>query len=322
MKIASAVWCAVALMAGCTPATEEEPFADKGAGSWVEMKGVPELSYRAVWGANAREMYAVGDGGVAVGDGDAWRLLDEVPPASYRAIWGRSPSEVWIGGDGILLARTLTGWQQQMLFDGSLEVTEYSVVALGGGALDEYAIVLTGGELLLFGNQGSAWETVWWRDAAGPGWPLPRDPSLFARGSDILVGGAGDTVRCSLVSEYGISRWEAYRWPYGGDLPRLASVTGGDGFWVGAGGAWAVVLDDGEEEPTIIPTEGDAARAIHARSANELFVVGDTIEACDRSGCAVEAGVAAKGLRAAWGDGDATVVAAGDGVILERETGR
>jgi len=234
MRIASAIWCAVLLVSGCA-AAEEAPFADKGAGEWIAMKGVPELAYRAVWGVNEREMYAVGDGGVAVGDGNAWRLLDDVPAASYRAIWGRSASEIWIGGDGILLARSPTGWRRQAVYDGSLEVVDYSVMALGGDRREEYAIVVSGGERLLLVNDGSAWRTALWRSDL-PSWPLPPDPSLFARDGRILVGGAGDLVRCSTTTELGIPMWEAYRWPIGGDLPRMAAVTGGDGFWAGAGG--------------------------------------------------------------------------------------
>ena len=203
-------------MAGCAAETEV-PFADKGAGEWVAMKGVPEVAYRAVWGVSEREVYAVGDGGVAVGDGEGWRLMVELPAASYRAVWGRSASEIWIGGDGILLARSPTGWQRQAVYDGSLEVVNYSVMALGGDQREEYAIVASGGERLLLVNDGSAWRTALWRGDL-PSWPLPPDPSLFVRDGRILVGGAGELVRCSTTTELGIPMWEAYRWPIGGDL--------------------------------------------------------------------------------------------------------
>ena len=326
MRIATASWCAALLIAGCgalgaagCAVEEEAPFADKGLGEWREVKGVPELAYRAVWGLNQQEVYAVGDGGVALGDQDGWRLLEEVPAAGYRAVWGRSASEVWIGGDGVLLARGPGGWQEQALFDGSFEVTEYSVMALGGDEREEYAVVVTGGERLLFLNDGSAWRTALWR-ADLPNSPLPPEPSMFARDGQVLVGGAGDLVRCSTTTELGIPMWQAYRWPIGGDLPRLASVTGGPGFWAGAGGGWAVLLEDGEEDPILLAVAGGAARAVYARSAGALFAVGDTIESCDREGCAVEVTAAGKNLRAAWGDGAGMVLAAGDGVILARET--
>ena len=325
MRIATATWCALFLMTGCAE-EQEEPFDDKGLGEWREMKSAPELSYRAVWGVNRREVYAVGDGGVALGDlgsaagaQDSWRLLEEVPAASYRAVWGRSASEVWIGGDGVMLARGPSGWQRQALFDGSFEVTEYSVMALGGDLREEYAVVVSGGERLLFVNDGSAWRTALWRSDL-PSWPLPPEPSMFVRDGQVLVGGAGDLVRCATTSELGIPMWQAYRWPIGVDLPRLAAVTGGPGFWAGAGGAWAVLLEDGEDEPVLLAVAGGTARAVLARSAGALFAVGDTIEACDREGCVVEEAAAGKNLRAAWGDGAGTVLAAGDGVILARET--
>jgi hypothetical protein len=330
MPKATATRCALLLMTACAGSAcaveEEAPFADKGLGDWREMKDAPELVYRALWGVNRREVYAVGDGGVAVGDGGvalgdegAWRLLEEVPAASYRAVWGRSSSEVWIGGDRILLARAPTGWQRQVLLDGSFEVTEYSVMALGGDEREEYAIVVTGGERLLFVNDGSAWRTALWR-ADLPGAPLPPEPSAFVRDGQVLVGGAGDLVRCSTTTELGVPMWEAYRWPIGVDLPRLAAVSGGPGFWAGAGGAWVVLLEDGEEDPLLLEVSGGAARAVHARAAGALFAVGDTIEACDRAGCAVELEAPAKNLRAAWGDGAGMVLAAGDGVILARES--
>lgn len=328
MRIGTATWRAALLtavgasvvMGGCA-AEMEAPFEDKGLGDWREMKDVPGLSYRALWGVNRREVYAAGDGGVALGDGASWRLLEEVPPASYRAVWGRSASEVWIGGDGILLARAPAGWQRQRLFDGSLEVTDYSVMALGGDEGEEYAVVVTGGERLLFLNDGSAWRTALWRTDLAD-WPLPPEPSLAARDGRVLVGGAGDLVRCWTTTELGVPMWESARWPIGVDLPRLAAVTGGPGFWAGAGGAYAVILDDADDEPVLLDLTGGAARAIHARAAGQLFAVGDTIEACDRDGCAVEAESPAKGLRAAWGDGAGTVLAAGDRVILSRETRR
>jgi len=317
MRIATAIWCALLLVSGCA-AEEEVRLGDKGLATWVAVDA-PALGYRAVWGVNEREVIAVGNGGAAEGEAGVWRALKEVPAASYRAIWGRSASEIWIGGDGILLARAPTGWQEQRLFDGDLEVTDYSVLAMGGDQREEYAVVLTGGELLLFANDGSAWRTVYWRGGA-PAWPLPQAPSLSVRDGTLLVGGAGDLVRCSLTSELGVALWEATRWPIGEDLPRLASVTGGPGFWAGAGGAHVVVLDDEEEEPALLASPRDA-RAIASRPDGALFVVGsDGAAACDAEGCAAEASEV-KGLVAVWGD-ELGTVAAGDGGIAVRKSRR
>jgi hypothetical protein len=327
-----AVSLAVALAAGCTAAAEP-PFADKGRAVWTEMPGAPPMTYHAVWGAGAGDVLAAGDGGIAHFDGDAWRPVDGVPATTYRAVWGRSPSEVWIGGDGVLLARSLTGWQAQALFDGSREITDYSVLALGGGSLREYAVVRTGGKLLLLVNQGSAWETPLWRGASGPTLPFLSRPSLVVHGQRLLLAGDGELVEAYTSSDLGVPMWEAHPWRNGQDLPPVSSISGGPGFWVAAGGPSVVVLRDAEYEPEIASSAARPrdARAVFASRANRFFVVGDpvgapasAVEACDEDGCVLERVDAAGGpvpLRAIWGDQDGTVIAAGDGVIVERVSG-
>src|SRR5690242_9004736 len=83
-------------LAGCVG--DDAPlFADKGHGVWVEVPATPALTYRAVWGAQAADVFAAGDG-VAHFDGHAWTVVDDVPAGTYRAIWGRSTDQIWIGG--------------------------------------------------------------------------------------------------------------------------------------------------------------------------------------------------------------------------------
>ena len=341
--VSPAVWCAVALIAGCaSPA--DPPFRDQGRATWVEMPGAPPITYHAVWGASARDVLAVGEGGIARWDGELWRPVDGVPATIYRAVWGRSASEIWIGGDGALLARSLTGWQAQLLFDRDHPITDYSVLALGGDSLREYAIVLTGGKLLLLVNRGSAWETPHWRDAAGPTWPFPQRPSLLAHGQRLLIAGDGDLIECYTSSDLGIPLWEAYRWRYDLDVPPLSSLSGGPDFWVADGGPAIAVERDAELDPELARDGRATARplgphALFASRSNRFFVVGapialphpdpisgvstSPIEACDEDGCALEA-VDVRGgdvaLHAVWGDPDEAVIAVGDGLIVERDS--
>lgn len=320
--------CAFALVAGCV-APADPPFHDKGRGVWAPMPGAPVMPYLAVWGADARDVLVVGDGGIARFDGDTWHLAEGVPATVYRAVWGRSSSEAWIGGDNVMLARSFGGWQAQQLYDGQHEITSYSVLALGGSALHEYAIVRTGGKRLLLVNQGSAWETPYWRDGNGPTWPLPAQPSLLVHGPQLLVAGEGGLVECKTSDDLGIATWEAYRWRAGQDLPPVSSISGGADFWVAASGSQIVVQRDEEADVTIIdeattPAHHDAL-AVFASGPNRIFVVGDPrspVEACDDSGCVPERvdGVGDAALRAVWGDPDGTVISVGDGVIVERAT--
>jgi hypothetical protein len=300
------------MIAGCLPA--DPPFSDKGRGVWIELPGAPAMTYRAIGGAERHELFAVGDGGIARFDGETWHLVDGVPATTYRAIWGRSAAEVWIGGDNALLARSLTGWQAQALFDGPHPITEYAVLALGGDAAHEYAIVMTGGTLLLLTNSGSVWETPYWRSGDGPTSPFPQQPSLLVHGGGLLVAGAGGLVTYRTTTDLGVPMWEGYR---AADVPPLHVISGGPGFWVAAGGSSVVIQRDAEDSTAIAGPRDP--RAIVASRANRFFLAGEsTIEACDEAGCVPERVEAAHlPLHALWGD-DSAVIAVGDGVIVER----
>jgi len=334
--------CATSLLFGCETVAEDPPFADKGLGQWVEMPGVLPTPCAAVWGASAGEIYAVGNG-VSVFDGEQWEAVADIPVSTYRAVWGRSAEQMWIGGDDVLLARTPAGWQQQELRDGMVPIEHYSVLALSGNSVDEYALVNTGGKVLLLENEGSAWATPLWYGGDGPARPFPQAPSLLARGSELLVAGDDDLLRCSRTNELGVPAWEMYRWSsyVSADvsIPPLRAIAGDSRFFAAAGGADVVVYRDELGELQEIGKGLEAclsrdAAGIAAVTANQLYVVGRSIrlaspdllsgvttspvEACDADGCALEPVPAAyeeTALAAVWADGRATVVAVGHGAL-------
>lgn len=344
MRVAAAISGTICLVGCYQGPLDPLPFEDQGAGHWVEMAGAPALGYHAVWGSNARDVVAVGKGGVAVHDGEEWTLADDVPGTTYRAVWGRSAGEMWVGGDDALLARSLTGWQPQVLRQDGIEIEHYSVLVLAGTPFSEYAIVSTGGKLLLFVNEGGAWETPLWNGSASVRWPFPQQPSLLARPGSLLVAGDSDLVECRMTNALGVPSWESYRWRPGVELPRLSSISGGDWFWAAAGGQYVVVQHEYPDELWIEADDRGAvqprnAHGIFAISANEMFVVGDPIElataddvsgvvtspveACDADVCVLEKfapGRERTPLRAVWSDGAGTVIAIGDDAVFERIT--
>lgn len=85
---------AALLVPACVPG-EQEPFRDKGLGTWVEMAGAPELAYQA----SAIE--------ACDADGCALERVVARKPASLRAIWGDGDATVIAVGDGLILERTL-----------------------------------------------------------------------------------------------------------------------------------------------------------------------------------------------------------------------
>lgn len=329
---------ALACVAGCALGgciVDDAPrFDDKGHGVWVEAPA-PVHAYRAVWGPHAADVFAVGDG-AAHFDGAAWSTY-ELPAARYRAIWGRSGDQIWIGGDDVLLARTLTGWQAQQLFDHDRPITEFSVLAITGDAAREYAVIRTGARLLLVINRGATWETPAWR--GGPSLPFAVHPTVHASSGGLVMAGNGVLTDVVTSSDLGVPLWETRGFFYEGG-ERVTVVGGGDGEYVAAGPDH-LMFRFGLDEPIVVVDA--AARAIardpHGVSMQRgrAFVVGapvelaartrssaglarSPIEACDVDGCELERIETARdqALDAVWSDGGGHAIAVGDGWIVQR----
>jgi hypothetical protein len=310
-------------LAGCI-GDDPPRFADKGQGVWVDGPEAPAVTYRAVWGAHARDVFAVGDG-AAHFDGVTWSSY-ALPAATYRAIWGRSADEIWIGGDNILLARTFTGWQAMQVFDGDLEITEYSVLAIDG----DYAVIRTGAQLLLVINQGSAWETVYWR--AGSSLPFSTHPSLQAGSFGAVLGSDNGLYDLRTTNDLGVPFYEAL--PFFYDEADGTTVVGGFHDELVAAGPDRVMFQFQRDQP--IAVFDDRTRSPHGVSIDDgrAFVVGERIdlglrstrtvtaspiEACDVDGCALEriAEDREQALQAVWSNAT-SAVAVGDGWIVHR----
>jgi hypothetical protein len=319
------VSCVVGCALGGCLADDAPRFSDKGQGVWVDGPGTPAVAYRAVWGAHASDVFAVGDG-AAHFDGEAWSPY-ELPAATYRAIWGASADQIWIGGDNILLARTLTGWQQQLVFDRDQPITEFSVLSIVGG----YAVIRTGGRLLLVVNQGSAWQTPYWR--SGSALPFAVQPTLHV-GYSMVFAGDGELHDLRTSTDLGVPLLESL--PYFYDGGEGIAVVGGDGGqYVAAGPDHVLFRFDVQEPITVVDDRGRKPHGVSMRNG-QAFVVGEQIglagarststvgsspiEACDVDGCALERIEADRGqaLQAVWSDGNGHAVAVGDGWIVHR----
>lgn len=262
-------------------------------------------------------MFAAGDGGVVAFDGKRWSLIAGVPDTTYRTAWGRSPSEVWIGGDDVLLARTADGWQQQQLVHDGFTIDDYSVLAIAGDRLYEYAIVRTGGKLLFLTNEGAAWDSPLW-SIGEPSWPLPQDPGLaLIPWSRLLAAGDGDLVVLRTNGALGVPAWEVYPLQSGEPVPRLTSISAGYSEWAAVGGRSVLIADD-QDDVWADHDTGRNARGVAAGMPGQFFVVGDSVEACERGGCVPELAPPGARLQAVWSDRDGTACAVGDDVIACR----
>ncbi|HEY4180087.1 MAG TPA: hypothetical protein VGM90_24765 [Kofleriaceae bacterium] len=294
-----------ALLVGCTDATTF--FPDKGTGTWVAMDGTPALGYRAIWSDVADDVYAVGTGGAAHYDGSQWETLNALGPTTYRAVWGRSERQVWIGGDDAMFTRAVMGWEPQQLSDDGEPITHYSVLDIQGDDQHEYALVQSGGQVLLFMNHGTTWETLYWSSTKR----LPLDGRLVVlRDGSLLVAGDGAMVLCTPQRD--LPLWDAVDasgWYSQPVLPVLRGLSGGAGFWAGAGRDAVVIQDDDNDDFTLLVDQRDAiaprsANDLYATSSSRMFVVGSPVvlrspdpvsgvskspvEACDDHDCVLE----------------------------------
>ncbi len=316
-------------LAGCL-GDDPPRLSDKGQGVWVEVPNTPALRYRAVWGVHASDVFAVGDG-AAHFDGSAWTTLD-LPAATYRAIWGRSGDQIWIGGDNTLLARTLTGWQSQLVFDHGQPITEFSVLSITGNEGGEYAVIRTGAQLLLVVNQGSAWETPFWRGSSAL--PFSAQPSLYV-GYSMVIAGDGTLHELHTSTDLGVPLLESLPYFYDG-ADGVTVVGGALGEYVAAGPDHVLFRFGFDEPIAMVDDRGRNPHGVSMRNG-QAFVVGEQvelaararsnsavgsspIEACDVDGCALERIAEDRGaaLQAVWSDGNGHAIAVGDGWIVHR----
>ncbi|HEY4054952.1 MAG TPA: hypothetical protein VGM39_00040 [Kofleriaceae bacterium] len=326
-----------AFLVGC--AGDESFFPDKGTGTWVAIDGTPALGYRAIWSDFANDVYAVGSGGAAHYDGAQWETLAPLS-GSYRAVWGRSEQQVWIGGDDAMWTSSLTGWEPQELRDHSDAITHYSVLDIEGDKAHEYALVQSGGRALLFVNTGTAWQTVYWTATSAR---LPLDGKLIIRrDGSLIVAGNSAMVLCTVDRDLPI--WDAIdasAWYGQPPLPLVKGLTGGDGYWAGAGRDAVMIRDDDNDEFSLLVDQRDAivprnANAIYGTSASRMFVVGapvvlrapdvsgvtkSPVEACDDNDCVLEPVFPPTQIAtfsAVTGSRDAAVFATSDETVFQR----
>lgn len=137
----------------CTPAlTECELFG------WIPVDtGLPDPRLHGVWGADANNVFAVGDGVVLRWNGTAWEqqtLPAAVASASFRGVWGRNASDVYaVGLGGAMVHYDGSGWAIGP-YTGTSDLyavtgNETDVIAVGGGDnVATFVESLNGGPLM------------------------------------------------------------------------------------------------------------------------------------------------------------------------------
>lgn len=84
-------------------------------GWWLPQSSGSTANRRAIWAADATNLWAVGDNGTILkGDGSTWSAQSSGTTEHLRAVWGTSATSVWaVGDNGAILFFNGTAWAAQ-----------------------------------------------------------------------------------------------------------------------------------------------------------------------------------------------------------------
>lgn len=121
-------------------------------GWWLPQSSGTTENLRAIWAANATNLWAVGDNGTILkGDGTNWTAQTSGTTEHLRAVWGSSATSVWaVGDNGTILFFNGTAWAAQ---------TSGTTNALRGvwGSSGTNVFAVGDGGTILRSTNGTAW---------------------------------------------------------------------------------------------------------------------------------------------------------------------
>ncbi|MDH4475540.1 MAG: Calx-beta domain-containing protein [Verrucomicrobiaceae bacterium] len=84
-------------------------------GWWQPQSSGSTENLRAIWAANATNLWAVGDNGTILkGDGTSWTAQSSGTTEHLRSVWGTNATSVWaVGDNGVILFFNGTAWAAQ-----------------------------------------------------------------------------------------------------------------------------------------------------------------------------------------------------------------
>jgi hypothetical protein len=280
--------------AGIDNAVETGPVVSDGTGActvdgWCWVYPLPHgNTLRAIWGASASDIWAVGDGGTLMHwDGVRWSTTLGDTRQRWFALWGSSATDVWVVGlAGAIQRFNGTAWQTV-----AIGTTEGLTSIWGTGTGTVFVGVDKTGGIWRSDNGGAFTQTLSNRyvaaihgSAANDVWSVGRGSTIHWDGSkwsdiavwdrstawplmtDVLVNGPNDVwATCEDCADHvfhydGGIEWKPVKLPLSIPLLTIAGVgAGGSEMWVaGRGGAlrWTAasgwVAESGIERDTAL----------------------------------------------------------------------
>lgn len=157
----------------------------KGNGStWTAQTSGTTQHLRAVWGTSATNLWAVGDGGTILkGDGTSWTAQTSNTTTVLRGIWGSSGTNIFAVGDGGTILRSTNGTSWAVTTSGT---TNQLRAVHGVDASNIYAVGAVG---TILKWSGTAWA------AQTSGITSQLNAVFVVNSTNIWAAGTGGVVR-------------------------------------------------------------------------------------------------------------------------------
>jgi hypothetical protein len=276
---------------------------------WTGMASNTDVTLRAIWGADAGDVYAVGDqANILHYDGQSWTVVSLDPPSTLRAIWGVPGGPLYIAGDGGAIWRNpgtdISGpWSPMTTPTGDV------VFALWGRGSDVYA-ACGAGNIWRYDAPTDQWVVM---NAGGPDWH-----AIWGYGVDELYA-VGDQ---GLIGYFGGGNWNIST--SGSPVFQGGCSTGvGTGIYVGASGT-VRRYQNGNPADWIdeVAATSRNLNGVWAEAFDSVFAVGDSgiVRHFDGQGWRIADLPVQSHIRGVWGDGAGEVFVVGDGGDIFRYT--
>jgi hypothetical protein len=245
--------------------------------SWSDVPSGTLAPLHAIWGTSANDIFAVGNSGTVLHyDGAMWRP-ETNPPAltSERllAVWGTGDEAFAVGEGGAILHRVNGAWSARSLRAPLVSPEPPVLVGVWGARANDVFAVSEGGKILHW--NGRQWRALKRPSSGG----LRAIAGVDAR--HVLAVGQGG----------GIERYSGSAWSEVDVLPTASyrgvwGIDEDDVLVVGSAGLHRLdPMTDSWQPVSSVPSScSSALRGVWARSAAEIYVVGDVGRTCRGDG--------------------------------------
>lgn len=279
--------------------------ADGGAaacpsGQWcTEPAPVTGVLLSAVWAVDARDVFAVGDGGTILHRRDGrWTQLTSGTTANLRGVWAASASDAWaVGEDGTALRYDGATWTRV----GALTIDLHAVF---GTAADDVYLVGTG-TVVHFDGKSFASRS------------LPGEPLAISGTSSTDLWVTGENARVSHFT----GSWQTGIDPGAGSTYLGVLAVAPDDVWVSTFTPSKQTLRFDGEAWTAYPAPGTAFQRLYAVAPDDVWAAGGS-KVGHFTGAAWELDAPAGATAQLWGlhgAGSKLWAVGSDALILHRE---